>query len=86
MTLTAAVTGPHGVPTGAVSFRDGDRVIATHVPLDRTGLAAFTTSALDNGIGGIMVVYEGDHHYARATAQLAPAEDRALALAAAPRM
>ena len=86
VTLTAAVTGPHGLPTGTVSFRDGDRVIAAHVPLDRTGLAAFTTSALDNGVGGIVVVYEGDHHYARATAQLAPNEDRALALAAAPRM
>ncbi|PZA09242.1 Ig-like domain repeat protein [Rhodopseudomonas palustris] len=86
VTLTAAVTGSHGPPTGMVSFRDGDRVIAAHVPLDRTGQATFTTSALDNGIGGVVVIYEGDCHYAPAAAQIGPTEDGALALAATPRM
>ncbi|MGX7744985.1 Ig-like domain-containing protein [Rhodopseudomonas parapalustris] len=86
VTLTAVVTGSHGLPAGTVSFRDGDRVIAAHMPLDRTGLAAFTTSALDNGIGGVVVIYEGDRSYAPASAQLAPSDDSTLAQADTPRM
>ncbi|NEW93370.1 Ig-like domain-containing protein [Rhodopseudomonas sp. BR0M22] len=86
VTLTAAVTGAHGLPTGTVSFRDGDRVIAAHVPLSQTGLAAFTTSALDNGIGGLVAIYEGDGRYAPVSAQFVPTEGSAMTLAATPRM
>ncbi|RED31782.1 Ig-like domain-containing protein [Rhodopseudomonas thermotolerans] len=86
VTLTAAVTGAQGVPSGAVSFRDGERVIAAHVPLDRTGLATFTTSALDDGIGGILVVYDGDGRYEPASARIEPTDEGPLAQADAPRM
>jgi hypothetical protein len=86
VTLVAAVTGSHGIPGGAVTFRDGDRVIAAHVPLDRTGLASFSTSALEGGVGGVVVVYEGDGRYAPASAQLDPSGRGALALVDTPRM
>ncbi|NEW89403.1 Ig-like domain repeat protein [Rhodopseudomonas sp. WA056] len=86
VTLTVAVTGALGPPVGTVSFRDGEQVIAANVPLDRAGLATFTTSALDNGIGGIVVSYEGDRRYAPASARLEATGDGALTLADTPRM
>jgi len=85
VTLVVAVTGSHGVPGGTVTFRDGDRVLATHVPLDRTGLVSFATSALDDGLGQVVAVYEGDGRYAPAAARLEPAA-ATMALVDPPRM
>jgi len=70
VTLTASVSGSAGLPAGLVTFRDGDSVIAAHVPLDRTGTASFTTSALADGARCLVVEYEGDARYAKATAQI----------------
>lgn len=70
VTLTVSVSGSAGQPAGLVTFRDGDSVLAAHVPLDRSGTAAFTTSALADGVRRIVVEYEGDARYAKATAKI----------------
>jgi hypothetical protein len=60
VTLTAVVHSPSGIPSGTVTFRDIDRVLADHVRLDSNGVASFTTSALNEGSRRIVAVYEGD--------------------------
>lgn len=66
VTLTAAIAGGVGVPKGAVTFRDGELVLAAHVGLDRAGMASFTTSALADGTRWITAEYEGDAVHAPA--------------------
>jgi hypothetical protein len=66
VTLTATITGRGGIPKGAVTFRDGDHVLAAHVGLDRAGAASFTTSALADGARKITAEYEGDAMHASA--------------------
>lgn|GEM_PF-2492306 len=67
VTLTAVVRGPAGIPSGTVTFRDIDAVLAHHVRLDSNGVASFTTSALNEGSRRIVAVYDGDanNHAAR---------------------
>jgi hypothetical protein len=66
VTLTAAIASRDGVPKGAVTFRDGEQVLAAHVGLDRAGMASFTTSALADGARWITAEYEGDAVHAPA--------------------
>lgn len=70
VTVTVTVRGSGDAPGGLVTFRDGDSVMAAHVPLDRAGTAAFTTSALADGARCIIVDYQGDGRYAKATARI----------------
>ncbi|WP_322518051.1 Ig-like domain-containing protein [Rhodopseudomonas palustris] len=70
VTFTVTVTGSAGTPGGLVTLRDGDSVMAAHVPLDRVGTAAFTTSALPDGVRAVTVDYQGDARYAAAEAQI----------------
>ncbi|WP_420135483.1 Ig-like domain-containing protein [Rhodopseudomonas sp.] len=70
VTFAVTVTGGAGVPTGSVTFRDGDEVIAAHVRLDHAGIAAFTTSALSPGSRSIAATYEGDGRYAAAETRI----------------
>lgn len=86
VTLAVNVRGSIGVPGGAVTFRDGDRVIAAHVPLNSAGSASFTTSALPEGVRTLVAAYEGDDHYAPAEAILEQVVSEALAMAGQPRM
>lgn len=65
VTLTAAIAVRDGMPTGAVTFRDGERVLAAHVGLDHAGTASFTTSALADGKRMITAEYEGDASHVR---------------------
>ncbi|MES2029437.1 MAG: Ig-like domain-containing protein [Pseudomonadota bacterium] len=67
VTLTAAIASSDGVPKGAVTFRDGEQVLAAHVGLDRAGMASFTTSALSDGARWITAEYEGDTIHAPIT-------------------
>jgi len=85
VTFTVTVKGSAGVPGGVVTVRDGDCVLAAHVPLDRAGTAAFTTSALTDGARSIVVEYEGDARYAKARAQIEHIVTAVVA-SAAPRM
>ncbi|WP_441242871.1 Ig-like domain-containing protein [Tardiphaga sp. 768_D3_N2_1] len=66
VTLTAAIAGGVGVPKGAVTFRDGEQVLAARVGLDRAGMASFITSALADGTRWITAEYEGDTVHAPA--------------------
>lgn len=66
VTLTAAIASRDGVPKGAVTFRDGEQILAAHVGLDRAGMASFTTSALADGARWITAEYEGDAVHAPA--------------------
>ncbi|MFC0241555.1 Ig-like domain-containing protein [Rhodopseudomonas telluris] len=70
VTFVVTVSGDAGVAGGCVTFRDGESVIAARVPLDHAGTAAFTTSALSSGSRTIVVQYDGDTRYAKATAQI----------------
>jgi hypothetical protein len=63
VTLTAVVGED---ARGMVTFRDGGRPIASHVGLDRAGVASFTTSALPDGSRAITAEYEGDTAHAPA--------------------
>ena len=67
VTLTAVVHSSAGIPSGTVTFRDIDAVLADHVRLDSNGVASFTTSALSEGSRRIVAVYDGDanNHAAR---------------------
>jgi hypothetical protein len=52
---------------GAVTFRDGDTVLAASVHLDSSGRASFMTSALTAGSHTFVAEYSGDAVYAPAT-------------------
>ncbi len=77
VTFTATVTAlPPGspTPTGMVTFAEGPTVLA-QVPLDGSGAAAFTTSALAAGNHSIAAVYASDILFAASrgsTVQVVP--------------
>jgi hypothetical protein len=67
VTFTASVNnGGVSTPTGNVTFRDGTSTLAV-VPLDASGRAAFTTSALMAGPHTITAFYGGDSKSAPST-------------------
>ncbi len=63
--LMATVTGP-GTPAGSVLFTDGGTTLAT-VPLDASGRASITTSALGMGSNPIVATYSGNNNLLAAT-------------------
>ncbi|HYF79316.1 MAG TPA: Ig-like domain repeat protein, partial [Symbiobacteriaceae bacterium] len=71
ITLTAEVSAlapGAGLPTGTVTFKDGDTAIATGVALNGSGVAQYTVAAgLATGTHTITVVYSGDGHFTAAT-------------------
>jgi len=58
----AANAAPSIVPTGTVTFKDGNTVLAV-VPVDAKGVASYTTSTLSLGTHQITMVYSGDKNY-----------------------
>ena len=59
VTITATVTAAGGTPTGAVTFMDGSTTLASNIPLDGNGHAAFTTSSLALGTHAIATSFTG---------------------------
>ena len=59
VSLMAMVGADAGTPSGTVTFSDGATWLAT-VPLDGSGAATFTTSALSLGSHSITATYSGD--------------------------
>ena len=59
VSLMAMVGADAGTPSGTVTFSDGATWLAT-VPLDGSGTATFTTSALSLGSHSITATYSGD--------------------------
>jgi hypothetical protein len=66
VTFTATVTGGSGTPSGSVDFLDGATLLGT-VALNASGIATFTTSALNAGSHTINGNYSGDTTYATST-------------------
>ncbi|MBP7864540.1 MAG: Ig-like domain repeat protein [Acidobacteria bacterium] len=60
-TVTAAAPGA-GTPTGAVTFLDGAATLGT-AALDGSGVASFSTSALEVATHPVTVSYGGDGHF-----------------------
>ena len=72
VTLTATVTSSlsgAGKPTGQVSFWDGS-IFLGQTPLNSSGIATFTTSALTNGNHAINATYVSDTVFASSTGNL----------------
>lgn len=72
ITFTATVTasnGALGTPTGSVSFREGATVLAT-APVDATGHASFSTSALSIGSHIITADFTGTNGWLNSTGML----------------
>ena len=62
VTFTATVSGPRGagiVPQGNVVFTDGATTLGT-VALNNTGVAAYSTATLTNGLHTIQATYAGN--------------------------
>ncbi|WP_435015620.1 choice-of-anchor Q domain-containing protein [Tundrisphaera sp. TA3] len=79
ITFTATVGGaPGATPTGFVTFREGEAVLAV-VPLDADGRASFSTTALGPGPHAITAEYGGDAAFAAggATAEVVVADGAA---------
>jgi len=62
VSLTALVTGNCNIPTGTVTFVDGDTIIGT-ATLDSAGVARFSTSFLFVGTHPIRATYPGDFNF-----------------------
>ncbi len=65
VTLTTAVTGTGGTPTGTVVFKDGTATLSTATLV--SGGASFSTASLAAGAHSITVSYSGDSIFAAAT-------------------
>jgi uncharacterized delta-60 repeat protein len=68
VTFTVSVTGPGDVPvpTGTITFRDGDTSLGSS-PLDENGVARFTTRVLGQGSHIVTAVYSGDNNFKGST-------------------
>ena len=62
MTITATLSGPNGVPTGTVTFKDGTTVLSDQ-QLSGTGGAIFTGAMLTAGNHTLTINYAGDGTY-----------------------
>ena len=63
VTFNMTITGVNGViPTGSLTLTDNGNALAV-APIDATGKATFTTSALSAGAHDVEVVYSGDQNY-----------------------
>lgn len=62
VTLSAALSGGNGTPTGTVVFKDGTTILGMAV-VSTTGFASFTTAALVTGIHVLSASYSGDASY-----------------------
>jgi len=65
VTLSVAVTGTPGTPTGSVTFKDGTTTLSTATLA--SGTASFSTSSLAAGAHTITVSYSGDSIFGAAT-------------------
>ena len=68
VTITAAVAGSFGVPTGTVTLYDGKTLLGTF-SLNAAGYVALTLSNLQIGAHSITATYSGDPTYAAGTAR-----------------
>ena len=67
VTFTSSVTSGGGVPVGTVTFTEGSNVLASKVPVDGSGHAAFSTSALAAGSHTITATFTGGSGWANSS-------------------
>jgi hypothetical protein len=85
VTLSAAVSGTGGTPTGTITFKDGTTTLST-VTL-ASGAATYSTSTLAAGAHNITATYSGDSTFSAATSAastLTVSVPAAIAFAATP--
>lgn len=70
VTLTITVTAPSGTPTGTVTFYDGANPLTTALPLNGSGIATYSTSALIPGPHSLSAKYSGDGMNASGTSNI----------------
>ena len=78
LTATVAATSAPGVPTGTVTFYDNGLPLGS-APVDGSGVAVLTTSAVRSGSRSVTAAYATDGTYAASTA---PARTQVVAAAA----
>lgn len=66
VTYAATVSGPAGIPTGSVTFKDGVTVVGTGA-LNGSGLATLVTGSIGAGTHAITAVYAGDANFVGST-------------------
>ncbi len=71
VTVRATVAGGAVAPTGTVQFSDNGNPLGP-APLDGTGTATLSTSALDVGAHSIVAVYSGDGNHTASDSSAAP--------------
>jgi hypothetical protein len=77
VTITATVTsGGNPVTLGAVSFFNGQQVLATNVTLNASGQASFTTSTFPEGSTVITANYSGANGFGTSSGTLTQVVDR----------
>jgi Bacterial Ig-like domain (group 3) len=67
LTATVAPVSSPGTPSGTATFKDGSTTLASKVTLNASGVATFSTSALNVGNNTITAVYSGDTNFAAST-------------------
>src|SRR5579864_765183 len=70
VTFTVTVSSPNGTPTGTVIFNDGSTALSVALPLDGSGVAAFSTATLAAGTHPITAVYSGDANFTTVTSPI----------------
>ena len=70
VTFTVTVSSSNGTPTGTVIFNDGSTALSIALPLDGSGVAAFSTATLAAGTHPITAVYSGDANFTTVTSSI----------------
>ncbi len=70
VTFTVTVSSSNGTPTGTVIFNDGSTALTIALPLDGSGVAAFSTATLAAGTHPITAVYSGDANFSTVTSPI----------------
>ncbi len=70
VTFTVTVSSSNGTPTGTVIFNDGSTALSIALPLDGSGVAAFSTATLAAGTHPITAVYSGDANFTTVTSPI----------------
>ncbi len=68
--LQATVTTGTGTLTGTVTFSDGATVLASNVPLNTSGVASYTTTALAVGLHSLTAAYVPDPAHFKSTSSV----------------
>jgi hypothetical protein len=70
VTFTVTVSSSNGTPTGTVIFNDGSTALSVALPLDGSGVAAFSTATLAAGTHPVTAVYSGDANFSTVTSPI----------------